>query len=144
MSWLFSEAILQRKHYFKRNLGSPVKSCPKVSLIYLSESVRRRSIFIGCDKYKIKCNTSLHSTEGQVHKATLELCSMTNRNNCIIMLREKLTVCAVEYKSFPPITISPPNHFPPMIYLPLVISPHYYFPHHLSPPPVFALIYIAT
>ena len=25
----------------KRNLGSPVKNCPKVSLIYLSESERR-------------------------------------------------------------------------------------------------------
>ena len=49
MSWLFSEVILGRKHYFKRNLGSPVKSCPKVSLIFLSESVRRGLILIGWD-----------------------------------------------------------------------------------------------
>ena len=39
-------AILRRKHYFKRNLGSPVKSCPNVSFIYLSESVKRGLILI--------------------------------------------------------------------------------------------------
>ena len=33
MSWLFAEVILGGKRYFKRNLGSPVKSCPRVSLI---------------------------------------------------------------------------------------------------------------
>ena len=42
--------ILRRKHHFKRNVGSQVKNCPKVSLIYLSESVRKGLILIGCDK----------------------------------------------------------------------------------------------
>ena len=51
MSCLFSKVILQRKHLFKRNLGSPVKNCPRVSLICLSESVRRGPILIGCDIY---------------------------------------------------------------------------------------------
>ena len=49
LSWLFSEVILRRKHHFKRDLGSPVKNCPEVSLIYLSESVRRGLILTGCD-----------------------------------------------------------------------------------------------
>ena len=40
-----------KKTLFKRNLGSQVKNCPKVSLIYLSESVRRGLILIGCDIY---------------------------------------------------------------------------------------------
>ena len=40
----------QEKHNFKRNLGSPVKSCSRVSLICLGESVRRGPILIGCDK----------------------------------------------------------------------------------------------
>ena len=53
MSWFFSQVILRRKHFFKRNLGSPVKNCPKISLIYLSESVRRRAISFGCDIYVI-------------------------------------------------------------------------------------------
>ena len=52
MSWLFSEVILRRKHRFKRNLGSPVKNCSKVSLIYLSESVRRGSISFDCDRMR--------------------------------------------------------------------------------------------
>ena len=43
--------ILRRKCHFKRNLGSPVKNCPKVSLIYLSESVRGGSISFDCDIY---------------------------------------------------------------------------------------------
>ena len=36
-----------------RNLGSPVKNCPKVSLIYLSESVRRGFILIDCDSMSV-------------------------------------------------------------------------------------------
>ena len=51
MSWLFSEVILRNKCHFKRNLGSPVKNCPKVSLICLSESGGRGSFLIGCDIY---------------------------------------------------------------------------------------------
>ena len=43
--------ILRRKRHFKRNMGSPVKSCPGVSLICLSESVRRGPILSGCDIY---------------------------------------------------------------------------------------------
>ena len=35
----------------KRNPESPVKNCPKVSLIYLSQSVRRGLILIDCDIY---------------------------------------------------------------------------------------------
>ena len=49
MSWLISEVILRRKRHFKRNLGSPVKNCPRVSLICPSESVTRGPILIGCD-----------------------------------------------------------------------------------------------
>ena len=37
--------------HFKRNLGSPVKNCSRVSLICLSESVRRGPILSGCDIY---------------------------------------------------------------------------------------------
>ena len=37
--------------HFKRNLGSPVKNCSRVSLICLSESVRRVPILSGCDIY---------------------------------------------------------------------------------------------
>ena len=48
-SWLFSEVILGRKRHFERNLGSPVKNCPRISLICLSESIRREPILIGCD-----------------------------------------------------------------------------------------------
>ena len=33
----------------RRNLGSPVKNCPKVYLTYLSEPVRRGLILIDCD-----------------------------------------------------------------------------------------------
>ena len=40
-----------KKHNVKRNLGSPVKSCSRVSLICLSESVRRGPVLIGCDIY---------------------------------------------------------------------------------------------
>ena len=43
---------LRKKHHFKRNLGSSVRNWPKISLIYLSESVRRGLILIGCDRYK--------------------------------------------------------------------------------------------
>ena len=41
--------ILRKQHHFKRNLGSSVKNCPKVSLICLWKSVRRGPILIGCD-----------------------------------------------------------------------------------------------
>ena len=37
-SWLFSKVIFREKRYFKRILGSPVKNCPRISLICLSES----------------------------------------------------------------------------------------------------------
>ena len=43
--------ILQRKRRFKRNLGSPVKNCPRAFLICLSESVRRGLILPACDIY---------------------------------------------------------------------------------------------
>ena len=38
----------QKRHY-KRNLESPVKNCISVSLICLSESVKRGLILSGCD-----------------------------------------------------------------------------------------------
>ena len=50
-SWLFSEVILQKRRHIKRNLGSSVKNCPKVSVIYLSESVRRGWMLIACYIY---------------------------------------------------------------------------------------------
>ena len=41
--------VLRGKHHYKRNLGSPIKNCLSVSLICLSESVRRGLIPSGCD-----------------------------------------------------------------------------------------------
>ena len=49
MSWLFYEDILRKRH-FKRNRGSQVKNCQRVSLICLGESVRGL-IPSGCDIY---------------------------------------------------------------------------------------------
>ena len=43
--------ILQRKRHYERNLESPVKNCPSVSLICQSESVRRGLILSGCDSW---------------------------------------------------------------------------------------------
>ena len=43
--------ILRGKRHFKRDLGSPVKNCPRISLIDFSESVRRLPILSGCHIY---------------------------------------------------------------------------------------------
>ena len=43
-----------KKLHLKRNLGSPVKNCPRVSKICLSESVRRGLILSGCEIYEYR------------------------------------------------------------------------------------------
>ena len=48
--------ILRKKCHYEWNLGSPVKNFLSVSLIYLSESVRRGPILFGCERQKIYMN----------------------------------------------------------------------------------------
>ena len=56
-----------KKTPLNRNPRSPVKNCPSVSFISLSESVRRGLILSGCDSYKL-LNQSEHSNSFIISK----------------------------------------------------------------------------
>ena len=65
------------KSHSKRNLGSPVKNCPRVSLFCLGESVRRGPFLIGYDK--LKFYTKYKAPQGNWLRLKEIICPTNNK-----------------------------------------------------------------